>query len=271
MDVEAGRSSNGLPYLRFGTGRRPIIGLAALTFDHSPTGAMGRAAMIDRFRFLARDYTVYVVNRRRRLQEGASMADIAADYAAMIRADFDAPVDIIGVSTGGSVALQLALDHPEVLRRVVIYSAAHRLGDSARPLMLRISALARDRRWGAAAAEMFAFLYLSRRGPGRLVTWPLRWLVAGVGTLAFRRIDPSDLLATIKAEDAFDIGARLGEIRVPTLLVGGERDPAYPADLVHATAAAIPGAQLLLFPDKGHAPTGEAVTKPILAFLLREA
>lgn len=134
MDVEAGQSSNGLPYLRFGTGRRPIVGLAPLTFDHSTTRAMGRAAMIDRFRFLSGDYTVYVVNRRPRLHKGASMADIAADYAAMIRADFEWPVDAVGVSTAGSVALQLALDHPEVLRRVVIYSAAHRLGHGVAPV-----------------------------------------------------------------------------------------------------------------------------------------
>jgi pimeloyl-ACP methyl ester carboxylesterase len=118
---------------------------------------------------------------------------------------------------------------------------------------------------------MVAFLWLPKRGIGRHVTWPIRWLAATIGWIAWRGIDPSDLVITIEAEDAFDIGPRLGELRVPTLIVAGGRDPAYPAALVRATAAGIPGARLLLYPDKGHAPTGSAVTDAILAFLSEAA
>ena len=39
------------------------------------------------------------------------------------------------------------------------------------------------------------------------------------------------MIATIRAEDAFDIGKQLGEISAPTLVVGGGRDRFYPPEL----------------------------------------
>jgi pimeloyl-ACP methyl ester carboxylesterase len=192
---------------------------------------------------------------------------MAADYAAMIENELIPPVDVIGVSTGGTVALQLAADRPDLLRRLIVYSSAHRLGDPAKPAMLRIAGSARERRWGAVAGEMAAFLWLPKNRLGRVVTWPIRWLASAIGWIAWRRIDPSDLVVTIEAEDAFDLSPRLGELGVPTLIVAGGRDPAYPADLVRATAAGIPGARLLLYPDKGHAPIGPEVGQAMLGFL----
>jgi pimeloyl-ACP methyl ester carboxylesterase len=271
LRTERGHTATGLPYVRFGIGLRRIVGIAPLTPANTPTGGIGIAAMIDRFRFLARSSTVDVVNRRAGLRPGTTMADLAADYATMIETELVPPVDVIGVSTGGTIALQLAADRPELLRRLVIYSSACRLGESAKPVMLRIGERARERRWGAVAAEMTALLWLPGRGIGRIVTRPVRWLASVIGWIAWRRIHPSDLVITIEAEDAFDICPRLGEIRVPTLIVAGGRDPAYPAALVRATAAGIPDARLLLYPHKGHAPSGPEVTTAISAFLSEPA
>lgn len=44
------------------------------------------------------------------------------------------------------------------------------------------------------------------------------------------------MIATIGAEDDFDINDRLGEISAPTLVVGGGRDRFYPPELFGATA-----------------------------------
>jgi len=40
------------------------------------------------------------------------MSDLAAEYAGVITAHLDAPVDVVGTSTGGSIAQQLAADPP---------------------------------------------------------------------------------------------------------------------------------------------------------------
>ena len=42
------------------------------------------------------------------------LRELGADYAQGIRQWFPGPVDLMGVATGGSVALQLAADHADV-------------------------------------------------------------------------------------------------------------------------------------------------------------
>jgi pimeloyl-ACP methyl ester carboxylesterase len=44
----------------------------------------------------------------------------------------------------------------------------------------------------------------------------------------------------------------LGHISDPVLLVGGDRDLAFPKELQEETAAAIPGAQHILYQGRGH-------------------
>jgi pimeloyl-ACP methyl ester carboxylesterase len=64
--------------------------------------------------------------------------------------------------------------------------------------------------------------------------------------LRLYRSSPPDVLAAA--------GARLGELRVPTLVAWGMRDPYIPGRFGRAYADAIPGAELLELPDAGHWP-----------------
>jgi 3-oxoadipate enol-lactonase len=47
-------------------------------------------------------------------------------------------------------------------------------------------------------------------------------------------------------------GARLEEINIPTMIVGGENDKGAPPEALAAAAAAIPGARHAVIPDAGH-------------------
>jgi pimeloyl-ACP methyl ester carboxylesterase len=79
--------------------------------------------------------------------------------------------------------------------------------------------------------------------------------------------DPSDYVVTIEAEDEFDFRPRLNEIKVPTLVVGGAKDPFYSPVLFRETAAGIPDARLILYEKAGHGPAGKRVAQDIRAFL----
>jgi pimeloyl-ACP methyl ester carboxylesterase len=82
----------------------------ALTADHRPPHGSDLRFELKQLRPLARQRTVWWVNRRQGLEPNVSMADIADDYAEVLRTTFDDPVDVMGISTGGSVALQLTVD-----------------------------------------------------------------------------------------------------------------------------------------------------------------
>lgn len=139
---------------------------------------------------------------------------------------------VLGISTGGSIALQLAADRPALVRRLVVAGAACRLSEHGRAFQRRVAELsaAGDRRGiSRMQAPDVADSRLGRRVAGGLL-----WLA---GPLFIRRDwDPSDMIATIEAEDAFDLRERLGEISAPTLVVGGGHDRFYPPELFRETA-----------------------------------
>ena len=80
--------------------------------------------------------------------------------------------------------------------------------------------------------------------------------------------DPSDMLATIDAEDRFDAAPQLHRISAPTLVIAGDRDRNYTPELFWETAARIPGARLQLYPGKGHAPIATLAYQPAVGELL---
>jgi pimeloyl-ACP methyl ester carboxylesterase len=71
---------------------------------------------------LARAFTLYRLGRRVGLGPGTTMGDLANDYAEALEDGFGRPVDVLGISTGGSLALQLAADRPGLVRRLVVAS-----------------------------------------------------------------------------------------------------------------------------------------------------
>ena len=254
----------GVPYGRFGHGPRTLVVFQGLMFENRPPRwpSMG-------YRFLQEAYTVYVVLRRPGLPSGYTMRDMADDYAVMIGEELGGPVDVIGVSTGGSIAQHFAADHPELVRRLVLHSAAHVLSDHARRLQLRLRDLALQRRWAAAYALVIDEL-LPRTGAARYLRSPA--VTVGPRLLgAFAApASPSDLAVTIEAEDAHAFRERLPEITAPTLVVAGENDPFYTPALFRETAEGIPGARLILYPGMGHPATGKQFARDLRAFLLDE-
>src|SRR5689334_1864836 len=98
---------------------------------------------------------LYALNRRRKMPAGMTMADLAAEHAAAMIDHFGEPVDVVGVSTGGSIAQQLAAEHPRAVRRLVLISTGCRLEPKARAEQAAVAQLVRAeqvRRAGALLA-----------------------------------------------------------------------------------------------------------------------
>ena len=87
------------------------------------------------------------------LPRGMTMAEMAAEHADAIR-ELGAPVDVMGTSTGGSIAQQLAADHPDVVGRLVLLSTACRLGPEGKVLQRRVAARIRAGAYRQATAVM---------------------------------------------------------------------------------------------------------------------
>lgn len=263
----AGYFRSGLPYNRLGHGPRILVVFQGLLFENKPITGLSARFMLSMYTFLNQEYTTYVVARKPGLPGGYTLQDMSDDYAAMVREEFGGPVDVIGVSTGGSIALYFGADHPDLVRSLVIHSSAYTLGDDARHMQMRVGHLARQRQWRAAYAAMLGFM-LPRSGVMKVVAGPLVSIGSFVGAVFVRAPeDPSDLVVTIKAEDKLDFRDRLVEITAPTLVIAGDQDPFYSETLFRETAEGIPNARLILYPGMGHAASGEQFGRDVLSFL----
>lgn len=222
-----------------------LPGLSLMTGVDSGLLVRGSVAPVRR---LVDQRRLVVLNRWPGLPPDLSMATLARGHAAAIRAGFPGePVDVLGVSTGGSIAQQMAADDPDLVRRLVLLSTACRLGSVGRRDQAQVAHLLRA---GASRAAC-------RSAGASLSPRSLRPLGAAVGWLGANRVLGStraadDLLATLDAEDGFDLAACAGTIRAPTLIVAGGRDRFYSRDLFEQTKQLIPRSHLVVRPRRGH-------------------
>lgn len=243
MNVRESSLGN-FPCLVAGAGP-PLVQLAGLTPEAGVSAGSLRRVHEAAMQPWARGREVFYLNRRPGLPRGMTMAALAAEHAGALREAFDAPVDLLGASTGGSIAQQLAAEHPDAVRRLALVSTACRLGRTAK--LIQRQAAARVR--AGANRQAIAVMAAALPPPAfRLPAGCLAWLLA---PRLFSESGLQDMATTIEAEDEFDL-ARLPTVRAPTLLVGGGRDRFYDIELFEQTARLIPGCVLETYPDRGH-------------------
>lgn len=252
---------SGLPFNRFGHGPRLLVVLPGLQWEHGPQSALTATFMVRPYRFLGTSHTGWFVGRRRGLAPGTTMGQLAADYASTIRDDLGGPADVIGVSTGGAIALHLAADHPDVVRRLVIHSAAHSLTEEARRIQWRAGQDAARGDWAAVFRALAETVVPPNRAGRALAAVMARLMAIGAPS------EPGDFIAEVEAEDAHAFRERLGEIQAPTLVVGGDRDPFYSPALYRETASGLPNGRLVLYEGMGHPAHGARFRRDVAAFL----
>jgi len=189
-----------------------------------------------------------------------SFAQLAGDVAELLDHLDISQADFCGLSMGGPTGLQLALDHPQRVRRLVLSNTAARIG-SAESWSARIEAVSQS------GLETLAPALVER------------WLSAG-----FRAADPGltqvlvDMLrrtsndgysANCAALRDANLRGRLGEIKAPTLVIAGTQDPATTPQNGRDLAAGIAGARYVEL-DTSHISNWEqpeAYTRAVADFL----
>ena len=135
--------SNGMPYLRWGTGPKSLVFLPG--GPGSPLPSPRSLRMFGRMYrpYVDAGYTVWVLARRRHLPSGHTISDMAGDVADVIRDELGGRVDaVLGLSYGGLIAQHLAAEHPDRVGSVVLIGAAGRLSDWVRDADFRLAAAA---------------------------------------------------------------------------------------------------------------------------------
>ncbi|WP_037463991.1 alpha/beta fold hydrolase [Shimazuella kribbensis] len=245
MVIQEGYILGKYPYLCFGEGP-PLVVLRGIMPSNENSKGIARWAELRMLKPYAQHFTVYSISRRPELPSGTTIADLAEDYAEAIQSEFSCPVDILGFSTSGTIALQLAVDHSVLLRRLIVAGTAFKLGQIGKEVQRKYAESLIKGRYREASKSLAPILAKSKIGQCMMGT--TMWITEPLG----RAEQYTDMIVTLAAEDTFDIGDRLKEIAVPTLIIGGEYDFVYPLELVVQTAKQIPQSQLIIYPKCLH-------------------
>lgn len=145
-------------------------------------------------------------------------------------------VAIVGHSMGGAVALAIALGYPQLCEKLVLLNSAARF--AVPPGIM--AALDDDHESAVDAICRYTFT----AGPTPSLIEATRKIMLDLPLETLRR----DFLTC----QSFDVERRLGDVQVPTLVIGAEDDELTPPADQLILADRIPEVQLVLLPGGGH-------------------
>ena len=164
---------------------------------------------------------------------------------------------LVGCSFGSNVALDVALAHPERVECLVLISPS--IGDGGESPDIRAfgereeAALGRGDLDGATEENLRMWVDGPHRTPDQ-VNPEVRRLVGVMQHLAFENPTPDGVKLDRLVPPT---RARLGEIKVPTLIVAGSIDVDHVLSVARRVHAEIPGSRLEIIEGTAHLPTLE--------------
>jgi pimeloyl-ACP methyl ester carboxylesterase len=270
--------SDGLAIYRFGQGE-PILFMpyphaASMVGDPTPTAIIEGLEQADR-QVITFDPPGAVRSTRPARLDLAEMLDSAEE--ALQNCGVNEPVDVVGHSQGAFADLVFAIERPQRVRRLILVGAS-----AGGPSFFRAPGAIWNRSHPAHWHwVLWASVYQLTR---RLAAQKLMMNVVSQASWVERSRAPQQ---HVSLRDWFrpaqprlqwgqvvrrlDYRQRLGEVRVPTLLLTGLHDPQTPVVCAQELAARIPNARLVLFEQSGHNPFLEepgAFWEAVRAFLL---
>lgn len=181
-----------------------------------------------------------------------TVAEMAQDTIALIRAMGVGRVDLLGFSLGGFVAQQVVLDAPDLVRRLILTGTGpaggrgiDRVGRVSGPLIAKGLLTRRDPKY---------YLFFTASARGRQAANDFLHRLKERTSDRDRPASPGAFLRQLKAITAWGRQAPqdLSGIRIPVLIANGDSDIMVPtpnsADLAHR----IPNATLVIYDDAGH-------------------
>jgi pimeloyl-ACP methyl ester carboxylesterase len=187
---------------------------------------------------------------RRRPKAGYLMAEMAADAAGLLDALGVGPAHVVGVSMGGMIAQTMAIEHPESVRSltsIMSNTGNNRHGLPHRRVLFKLSRVKPATIEDAEESSLTVFRLVA--GPAADEELFLQLARASLDR-SFRPMGVLRQTAAIVASPDRTPGLR--QISVPSLVIHGLADPLVRPSGGIATARAIPGSRLLMFPEMGH-------------------
>ena len=236
-----------LDYITFGNGTKPLVMIQGLNTRGIKGAALSLAYM---YRIFAKEYTVYLFDRRPVVYDGITVRDMAADIASAMDALGLKNADVFGTSQGGMIAQYLAIDRPDLVRKLVLAVTLSRNNDTVKQVVgdwIEMAERGDMKRFVLDMAEkMYSETYVKKYRP----LMPLLTILQKPKDVKRFVILAKSCLTC----DTYDI---LDKIKCPTLVIGGKQDKVVSGVASEEIAEKL-GCRLHMYENLGHAAYEEA-------------
>ncbi len=234
-------------YISFGKGSKPLIMIQGLNTRGIKGAGVSLAYM---YRCFAKDFTVYLFDRRKNIAPDVTVRALARDVAAAMDALNIKRADILGVSQGGMMAQYLAIDRPDLVNRLVLAVTISRNNGTLKKVINDwveltergdMKTLVRDM-----AEKMYSEKYVRRYKP----LMPLL-------TLLQKPKDKERFITLAKACLTCNAYGELEKISCPVFVIGGGKDEIVGGEASKEIADRL-GCKVHIYENLGHAAYEEA-------------
>lgn len=174
-----------------------------------------------------------------------TMSMFAADTVGLLKALGVKSPHVVGLSLGGGVAFQMAVDASLPFKSLVIVNSTPEL--IVRTFKDRLMVWQR-----IAIVNLLGMRKMGEVLSKRLFIKPEQEDIRKVFVERWAENDKRAYLNSMRALVGWSVSARIGSIQCPTLIIGADQDYS-PVSVKEAYTAKIPNAQLVIIPDARHA------------------
>ena len=222
-----------MEYFRFGEGEKTFVILPGLSVSSVMPSAQ---AIVDEYAVFKEDFTTYVFDRRSMVPESYSVYQMAEDTASVMLQMGLKDVCLFGASQGGMMALVIAIEHPELVSKLIIGSSAARVDEAGMGVLNEWIKLAK-----AGQGEQLGLDFGQRLYPPEVFEF-YRQVLADMGKAVSQpELDKFAILA--RGTEGFDVLDRLPEIECPFLAIGSADDAVLGADALKQIVSKMEGKQ----------------------------
>lgn len=248
-------------YITFGKGTKPLIMIQGLNTNGIKGAANSLAYM---YRIFAKDYKVYLFDRRTKVYDGITVRELAADIAEAMDALGLVNADVFAVSQGGMVGQYLAIDRPDLVHRMVLAVTLSRNNEVVKDVLSNWIRMTVQENYKELVTDMAVKMYSDAYVKRYKAFMPLL-------TAVQKPKDKERFIILAKACLTCNAYDELDKIQCPVLVLGGSQDKVTTGEATVEIAEKL-GCEIYMYENLGHAAYEEAkdFNRRVYDFLSKE-
>lgn len=234
-------------YITFGKGSKPLVLIQGL----NTRGIKGAGILLAyMYRIFAKDYKVYLFDRRTVVDEDITIRDISSDLATTMDLLGIANADVLGVSQGGMIAQYLAIERPDLVNKLVLAVTLSKNNNTVIQVVNKWIELAETGAMKELVTDMADKMYSSNYVKRYRLFMPLL-------TITQKPKDIRRFTILAKACLTCNTYENLDKIKCPVFVIGGRQDKVVTGVASEEIANKI-GCKIHIYESLGHAAYEEA-------------